>query len=169
LLDGSNYESWCNSILHNIDAFNPYLLSIVDASICPPNVNWANLYKEEGKCLKLNGQVICLLTQSLSLNVEALLLKEYGLPMHAHLLWKSIKERFSESTTIQDSREANYLSKLVRLVRLVWLSQLAQDLRGESAIDQMKIQLLKLALYLLQVMGNALWLKARKRREVPYG
>jgi hypothetical protein len=35
LLDGSNYESWCNSILHYIEAFNPYLLNIVDASICP--------------------------------------------------------------------------------------------------------------------------------------
>jgi hypothetical protein len=36
LLDGSNYESWRNSILHYIEAFNPYLLNIVDASICPP-------------------------------------------------------------------------------------------------------------------------------------
>jgi hypothetical protein len=35
LLDGSNYESWCNSILHNIESFNPYLLSIIDSSICP--------------------------------------------------------------------------------------------------------------------------------------
>jgi hypothetical protein len=43
LLDGSNFESWCISILHNIEAFNPYLLSIVDSSICPPNVTWANL------------------------------------------------------------------------------------------------------------------------------
>jgi hypothetical protein len=54
LLDGSNYESWCNYILHSIDAFNPYLLNIVDASICPTNINWANLSEEEGKCLKLN-------------------------------------------------------------------------------------------------------------------
>jgi hypothetical protein len=30
LLDGSNYESWCISILNNIEAFNPYLLIIVD-------------------------------------------------------------------------------------------------------------------------------------------
>jgi hypothetical protein len=29
LLDDSNYESWCISILNNIEAFNPYLLSIV--------------------------------------------------------------------------------------------------------------------------------------------
>jgi hypothetical protein len=39
LLDGSNNESWCNSILHNIEAFNPYLLNIVDASICLLNIN----------------------------------------------------------------------------------------------------------------------------------
>jgi hypothetical protein len=47
LLGGFNYESWCNSILHNIEAFNPYLLSIFDSSICPPNINWANLYEEK--------------------------------------------------------------------------------------------------------------------------
>jgi hypothetical protein len=46
--------------------------------------------------------------------------------------------------------------------RLVWLSQLAQDFKKESVIDQIKIQLLRLALYLLQVMGSALWLKAKK-------
>jgi hypothetical protein len=44
LLDGSNYESWCNSILYNIEAFNPYLLSIVDSSICPPNIEAFNPY-----------------------------------------------------------------------------------------------------------------------------
>jgi hypothetical protein len=78
LLDGSNYESWCNSILHNIEAFNPYLLNIVDASICPPNINWANLSMEEGKYLKLNAQAICLLTQSLSPNVEVIIIEEHG-------------------------------------------------------------------------------------------
>jgi hypothetical protein len=46
LLDGSNFESWCISILHNIEAFNHYLLSIVDSSICPPNVTWANLFEK---------------------------------------------------------------------------------------------------------------------------
>jgi hypothetical protein len=71
LLDGSNNQSWCISILHNIEAFNPYLLSIVDASICHPNINSTNL-SEEGKILKLNAQAISLLTQSLSPNVEAL-------------------------------------------------------------------------------------------------
>jgi hypothetical protein len=100
LLDGSNYESWCNSILLNIEAFNPYFLNIVDASICPPpNIDWANLSEEEGKWLKLNAQAICLLTQSLCLNVEALILKGHGLPMDAHLLWRSINEMFSETTT----------------------------------------------------------------------
>jgi hypothetical protein len=85
-LDGSNYESWFNSILHNIEGFNPYLLNIVYASICPPNINWANLSDEEGKCLKLNAQAICLLTQSLSPNVEAIIIKEHGFPVDAHLL-----------------------------------------------------------------------------------
>jgi hypothetical protein len=33
LLDGSNYECWCNSILHNFKALNPSLLSIVLADI----------------------------------------------------------------------------------------------------------------------------------------
>jgi hypothetical protein len=55
LLDGSNYESWCISILDNIKVFNPTLLSIVDANICPPNINWDDFSKEEGKCLKLNA------------------------------------------------------------------------------------------------------------------
>jgi hypothetical protein len=50
LLDGSNYDSWCISILHNFEAFNPYLLSIVDSSICPPNITWANFFEEERKC-----------------------------------------------------------------------------------------------------------------------
>jgi hypothetical protein len=58
LLDGSNYESWCNSILHNIKAFIHYLFNIAIASICPPNINWANLSEEEGKCLKLSAQAI---------------------------------------------------------------------------------------------------------------
>jgi hypothetical protein len=113
LLDGSNYESWCISILNNIEAFNPYLLSIIDSSICPPNITWANLSEEERKYLKLNAQGICLLTQFLSPNVEALILKEHGIPMDAHLLWKYIKEKFSETTTVQDSREVDCLSKSV--------------------------------------------------------
>jgi hypothetical protein len=54
LLDGSNYESWCISILSNIEAFNPYLLSIVDSIICPLNITWLNLSEEERKCSKLN-------------------------------------------------------------------------------------------------------------------
>jgi hypothetical protein len=40
LLDDSNYESWCISILSNIEAFNPYLLSIVDSNICSLNITW---------------------------------------------------------------------------------------------------------------------------------
>jgi hypothetical protein len=30
--------------------------------------------------------------------------------MDAHLLWKYIKEKFSETTTVQDSREADCLT-----------------------------------------------------------
>jgi hypothetical protein len=36
--------------------------------------------------------------------------------MDAHLLWKYNKEKFSETTTVQDSREADYLTKPVRPV-----------------------------------------------------
>jgi hypothetical protein len=104
LLDDSNYQSCCISILNNIEAFNPYLLSIIDLSIYPPNITWANLSEEERNCLKLNAQAICLLTQSLSPNVEVLILKEHGVPMDAHLLWKYIKEMFSETIAVQDSR-----------------------------------------------------------------
>jgi hypothetical protein len=85
-LDGSNYESWCMTILHNIEFFNPYLLSIVDSSICPLNINWPNISKDERKFLKLNAQALCLLTQSLSPSVEASMLKEHGLSIDAHLM-----------------------------------------------------------------------------------
>jgi hypothetical protein len=114
LLDGSNFESWCNSILHYIEAFNSYLLNIVDASICPPNINWVNLSEEDGKCLKLIAQVICLLTQSLSSNIEVLIITEYGFPVDAHLLWIYIKDMFSNTTVAQDSRGAGCLIKPVR-------------------------------------------------------
>jgi hypothetical protein len=127
LLDGSNYESWCNSILHNIEAFNPYLLNIVDAIICPPNINWANISEEEGKCMKLNAQAICLLTQSLSRNVEAIIIKEYEFPMDAHLLWIYIKDIFSDITTAQDSRGASYLIKPVRPVEKTGQTGLAKS------------------------------------------
>jgi hypothetical protein len=82
-------------------------LSIADSSNCPQNITWANLSEEEIKCLKLNAQAICLLIQSLSPNAEALILKEHGVPMDAHLLRKYIKEKFLETTTVQDLREAD--------------------------------------------------------------
>jgi hypothetical protein len=72
--------------------------------------------KEEGKCLKLNAQTICLLTQSLSPTIEVLILKEYGFPVDAHLLWKSIKEIFLEITAAQDSIGTDCLTKPVRPV-----------------------------------------------------
>jgi hypothetical protein len=111
--------------------------------------------------LKLNAQAICLLTQSLSPNVEALILMEYVFPVDAHLLWNSIKEKFSETTTIQDSRGADCLTKPIRPV---WLRQLAQGFKEGSNIDQMKSQLLKQALCFLRSMKSVLWLKTRKRR-----
>jgi hypothetical protein len=116
LLDGSNYESWCHSILHNIEAFNPYLLNIVDASICPPNINWANLFEEEGKCLKLDAQAICLLNQSLSPNVEVIIVKQHGFLVDVRLLCIYIKDMFSYTTAAQDSRGAGCLIKPVRPV-----------------------------------------------------
>jgi hypothetical protein len=116
LLDGSNYESWSISILHKIKAFNPTLLSIINASICPPNINWIDFSEEEEKCLKLNAQAIYLQTQFLSLNVEALILKVFGFPVDAHLMWKSIKEKFLEITSAQDSGGADYLTKPIRPV-----------------------------------------------------
>jgi hypothetical protein len=114
--------------------------------MCPPNINWAILSEEEGKCLELNTQAICLLTQSLSPNIEAIIIKGHGFSVDAHLLWIYIKDMFSDTTTAQDSRGAVYL---IKSVRLFWLSQLAQDFKEESAIDQIKIQFLKLTLYLL--------------------
>jgi hypothetical protein len=127
LLDGSNYESWCNSILHYIEAFNPYLLNIADASICLPNINWTNLSEEEGKYLKLNTQTICLLTQSLSPNVEAIIIKEHGFPVDAHLLWIYIKDMFSDTTTSQDSRGAGCLIKPVRPIEKTGQTGLAKS------------------------------------------
>jgi hypothetical protein len=168
LLDGSNYESWCISILHNIEACNPYLLSIVDSSIYPPNINWANLFEEERKCLKLNAQVICLLTQSLSLNVEALIIKEHGFPVDAHLLWKYIKDMFSKTTTAQDSRGASSLAKLISPVGQTGhtgLDKLAGSrLQRRKHHRQIKSQLLKQAPCLLKTMGSVSWTKIRKRR-----
>jgi hypothetical protein len=136
LLDGSNYESWCNSILHNIEAFNPYLLSIVDASIYLPNINWENLSKEEGKCLKLNALAICLLTQSLSPNVEAIIIKEHGFPVDTHLLWMYIKDMFLETTAAQDSRGVGCLTKLVRPVGKTGHTGLAKS--GGSRLQRRK-------------------------------
>jgi hypothetical protein len=63
----------------------------------------------------------------LSANVEALILKEHGLPMDAHLLWKYIKEKFSEITAVQDSREADYLTKSVRPVVKVGQTNIAKS------------------------------------------
>jgi hypothetical protein len=116
LLDGSNYKYCCNFILHTLKAFNPSLLSIVNASICLLNINWDDFSEEKGKCLQLNAQAINLLTKALSPNVEALILKEYEFLEDAHLLWKTIKEKFSETTAAQDSCDVDCLTKPVRPV-----------------------------------------------------
>jgi hypothetical protein len=119
LLGGSNYESWCISIRHNIKAFNPSMLSIVDSSICPPNINCDDFYEDEGKCLKLNTKPICLLTKSLIPNVEALILREYGFPMDAHLLWKSIKVFRDHNSTRLKKSQPNRSDRLHKPVRPV--------------------------------------------------
>jgi hypothetical protein len=146
LLDGSNYKPWCHPVLHDLKAFNFSLLSIVDVSIYPLNINWNYFSEEEGKCLQLNVQAINLLTQVLSPNVEDLILKEYGFAEDAHLLWKSIEEKFLNTTTTQDSSDADCLTKLVRLVSQ---RQQPQNLVKASVIYQMKSQPLKQVLCLL--------------------
>jgi hypothetical protein len=92
-----------------------------------PHLNRANLSEEEGKCLKLNAQAICLLTQSLSPNVEAIIIKEHGFPMDAHLLWIYIKDMFSDTTTSQDSRGVGCLIKSVRPVGKTGQTSLAKS------------------------------------------
>jgi hypothetical protein len=68
-----------------------------------------------------------LLTHSLIPNVEALIIKEHGFPMNAHLLWKYIKEKFSETTVVQDSRDADCLTKLVRPVEQTGQTDMAKS------------------------------------------
>jgi hypothetical protein len=168
LLDGSNFESWCNSILHYIEAFNSYLLNIVDASICPPNINWVNLSEEDGKCLKLIAQVICLLTQSLSSNIEVLIITEYGFPVDAHLLWIYIKDMFSNTTVAQDSRGAGCLIKPVRKTSQTGLTKSAglrlQKRKRHRSNQNLTSQTSPLP---SACHGKCLMTKARKRRSQP--
>jgi hypothetical protein len=103
------------------------LLNIIDASICPSNINWANLSEEEENCLKLNAQAICLLSQSLSANVEDIIIKEHGFPVDAHLLWIYIKDIFLDITAAQDSRGVGYLIKPVRPVGKIGQTSLAKS------------------------------------------
>jgi hypothetical protein len=63
----------------------------------------------------------------LSLNVEALILKEYEIPMDAQLLWKYIKEKFSETAAVQGSREADCLTKPVRPVFITGQTGMAKS------------------------------------------
>jgi hypothetical protein len=50
-------------------------------------------------------------------------------------------------------------------VRSIWLRQLPQTFKEGSVIDQMKIQLLKQALCLLQIMRKCLMAKDKKKKE----
>jgi hypothetical protein len=63
-----------------------------------------------------------------------------------HTCYGNISKKNLETTAVQDSREADCLTKPVKPV---WLSQLAQDFRERSIIDQIKIHPLKPALCLL--------------------
>jgi hypothetical protein len=47
--------------------------------------------------------------------------------MDAHLLWKYIKEKFSETTTVQDSREADCLTKPIGPVLKTDLTGMAKS------------------------------------------
>jgi hypothetical protein len=62
----------------------------------------------------------------LSTNVEALILKENGFLVNAHLLWKSMKEKFSEIIAAQDLGGADCLAKLVRPVGQIGQAGLAK-------------------------------------------
>jgi hypothetical protein len=58
-------------------AFDPLLLSIIDASICPMNFDWDDFLEEEGKCMQRNTHATYLLTKALSSSVEEMIIKEY--------------------------------------------------------------------------------------------
>jgi hypothetical protein len=113
LLDGSNYMYWCNLTLDTLEDFDPLLLSIVDASICPLNFDWDDFSKGEGKCMQRNAQATYFLTKALSSSVEDVIIKEYGFLEDAHLLWNAIKEIFPKTTTTHDSSDADCLFKPV--------------------------------------------------------
>jgi hypothetical protein len=75
--------SWCNSILDTLKAFDPLLLSIVNASICPLNFDWDGVSEEEGKCMQRNAQATYLLTKALSSSVEEMIIRNMDfLKMH---------------------------------------------------------------------------------------
>jgi hypothetical protein len=68
---------------------------------------------------------------------------------------------FSKTIIAQDSRGAGSHAKLARPVLI---SQMAQDFKEESTINQIKSKLLKQAPCLLKTMGSVSWTKIRKRR-----
>jgi hypothetical protein len=86
--------------------------------------------------LKLNTQAICLLTQSLSPNVEALIIKEHGFPMDAHLQWMYIKDMFLETTVAQDSRGVGCLIKPARPIGKTGQTALAKS--ADSRLQRRK-------------------------------
>jgi hypothetical protein len=56
--------------------------------------------------------------------------------MDAHLLWKYIKKKFSDTTTVQDLREADCLTKPVRLVFITGQTDMAKS--GGSRLQRKK-------------------------------
>jgi hypothetical protein len=98
-----------------------------------------------------------------------LILKGYGFPMDAHLLWKSIKEKFPEITSTQNSSGADCLSKLVRPVGQTCQTGLAKT--AASKLQRRKRHRSNKdstsqtsSLPSASHGGSALWLKTRKRR-----
>ena len=55
LLDGLNYAYWSASVLVVFRDMGPNIEQIVGVSISPPIVEFANLSKEEVKCLQHNA------------------------------------------------------------------------------------------------------------------
>jgi hypothetical protein len=72
----------------------------------------------------------------LSPSVEVSMLKEHGYPIDAHLLWRYIKEKFSESRAVQDSKGADYLTKPVGSVGQTGQTGMANS--ADSRLQQKK-------------------------------
>jgi hypothetical protein len=93
LLDGSNYPSWCSSISMRLEAINPVLLSVFDASIVSSTFDEATKYtKEEETWFQRNAQAVCVILSGLSRELDLMLYENFGSLEDAHELWMIIKE-----------------------------------------------------------------------------